>query len=105
MVPEYKEAAVTREEDRCERYGNEDDATSPGTCQVFVDVCVHECVLEKARTDHPPGAGWAICASCSFRIRLDRAALYGGLDALRNPQRGGKYGLSLCITAIHGRTF
>ena len=49
MAPftEYAEAAVRREEDGCESYGN-GDVASPGTCQVFVDVFVHACVLEKS---------------------------------------------------------
>jgi hypothetical protein len=49
MAPftEYAEAAVRREEDACESYGN-GDVASPGTCQVFVDVFVHACVLEKS---------------------------------------------------------
>jgi len=40
---EYKEAAVRREEEGCENYGN-GEVARPETCQVFVDVFVHECV-------------------------------------------------------------
>ena len=47
LSTEYTEAAVRREEDGCESYGH-GDVASPGTCQVFVDVFVHECVLQKS---------------------------------------------------------
>ncbi len=46
-LSECTEAAVRREEDGCESYGH-GDVASPGTCQVFVDVFVHECVLQKS---------------------------------------------------------